>query len=693
MNRANPKTRFSLSGVVAALMALLLLLPLAIAPELRLWRSLCLVPELIALLLLGLALAQQPSWPRGRIRASLFRPGPHAPVFLLLLWGAISWWRASSPEFGRAEWIRLACGAGLYFVVAALKRRHQIERLVDTLIGVVILTALSGLTSITGTDSRGLTYPFGNSQLLAGFLILFIPLLVVFSFSEPHPLRKCAAQVATALSMAALALAETRSAWIGVIVGLVALGLMQLRRGSVVRQWTLRKHEWIVPVIVMTATCGLFLVLSRSTSMLGTRASTLAAPVRDASFQWRLDMWRGGWQLIRRRPLFGWGIGSFPLEQSRTAHSQVPREIVERMGPTLAQEAHNEYIQTAAEMGVVGLGLYLWVLGAFFAMGWRALRRSEPGLPRRVLMGCLAAVAGQTIDALSNPAWRFAEVSFLFWVILGLGVAAASRRRIAHAEPEAAPAAIPPRPLVWRAASLALTPVLMGAAWGVRGYSPVPNYPKPIQLSIRPSPVTLQPGQCVEFHVFADVQDSDPVEVTNQPDTQLFTRLGNGQCLVGQAASGKPNVFCVPQDACSSAGCAGDRTVPVFATFGHPQLTATARVVVSCPAVHDVAITALQVPSQVSRSADATVMVTVANRGTQAEQCHLRLRVQPGQMIISDDPVTLGPGETKTLTLTWPTALMGNDGPKTLVAELILDGSQDIHPDDNQAIQVVIVGP
>src|SRR5262249_29670879 len=118
-----------------------------------------------------------------------------------------------SREFSGAEWIRLACGAGLYFVVASMKRRQQLGRLIDVLIGVVILTALGGLTNVAGPESQGLTYPFGNSQLLAGFLMLVTPLLLVFSFGEPHPLRKAGAQVAVALSIVALALAQTRSAW------------------------------------------------------------------------------------------------------------------------------------------------------------------------------------------------------------------------------------------------------------------------------------------------------------------------------------------------------------------------------------------------------------------------------------------------------------------------------------------------
>jgi hypothetical protein len=108
--------------------------------------------------------------------------------------------------------------------------------------------------------------------------------------------------------------------------------------------------------------------------------------------------------------------------------------------------------------------------------------------------------------------------------------------------------------------------------------------------------------------------------------------------------------------------------------------------------VHDVAIVRLQVPERVSRSKDATVQVTITNRGTQAEPCQLELRVQPGE-VVADQAESLAAGETQTVTLAWPTDLMGDDGPKTLVAALSLTGAADSHPADNQAIQVVVVGP
>jgi hypothetical protein len=109
--------------------------------------------------------------------------------------------------------------------------------------------------------------------------------------------------------------------------------------------------------------------------------------------------------------------------------------------------------------------------------------------------------------------------------------------------------------------------------------------------------------------------------------------------------------------------------------------------------IHDAAIVSLHVPRLVSRQMDAPVTVTLANQGTQAETCELLLRVQPGRVVIADEKVTLAAGETKGVTIPWPTPLMGDDGPKALVAELFLQGPTDSTPGDNQALQLVTVGP
>jgi O-antigen ligase len=683
---------------ITALLAAMIMAPLLFSSSNQDWRIFRpIVCEALVLSLAAFVLASIPIPGKKKEIVQFLRSGPNLPVVLLVLYGAISWCCSPYPQFSGAEWIRLACGAALYFVIAGtLRRRSQVKSVVHLLIALAGLTSLFGLVRYGMTNESSLSAFFMNGQLCSGFLLIQTPLVLVLAFAGNSVNRKILARATAILIAPALLLTQTRSSWLGMLAAMLLLAAIALREPKTRRRLMRQKHQVVPPLAILIGSLGLFLVVTRTSTLVSLRAHTLSSPARDASFIWRLRMWKGAWELIRERPLLGWGIGTFPLEQARTIPGSAPQALVQVTGPTLAQDAHNEYAQVAAEMGIAGLGLDLWVLGAFFISGYRAACKRPSGLRKLVLLGCLAGVAAQSVDALSNPAWRFADVSFMFWLMLGLGMAvthATSRSRRDAAAP--APA-VPPRRLYrlgWQTASLVLALVTVGGTWAQRGYSPVPVYTEAIQLNIQPSTITLQPGQCVDFHVTADSGSATPTDLTDSPDTRLFTHAGVEQCLAGQAGAGKSNVFCVPQDACSAPGCGGDRTVLVFATYGHPQVTATARVRISCPIVHDVAITRLLVAPLVSRTTDAPVQVTVVNRGTQTEQCRLRLRVQPGRMIVADAEVTLAAGETKTLTLTWPTPLMGDDGPKSLAAELILEGFEDSQPADNQATQLVTVGP
>ena len=62
-------------------------------------------------------------------------------------------------------------------------------------------------------------------------------------------------------------------------------------------------------------------------------------------------------------------------------------------------------------------------LACFFSKAGRALRCLPPGLRRTTLLGCMAGVAAQMVDAMANGSWRYTECSIFFWLVLGLGMA------------------------------------------------------------------------------------------------------------------------------------------------------------------------------------------------------------------------------------------------------------------------------
>src|SRR5207247_3232104 len=131
-----------------------LVVPQLFPPNLVTWRGVKpVVFEMLVLALLGLALAQA-AVPKSRQRILQWvRFGPNQPILMLVLYGAVSWFRSSSPQLSEAEWLRLAGGAGLYFViVTAIRERGQIRAVVNLLMAVAILTSVIGLVGYGQLD-------------------------------------------------------------------------------------------------------------------------------------------------------------------------------------------------------------------------------------------------------------------------------------------------------------------------------------------------------------------------------------------------------------------------------------------------------------------------------------------------------------------------------------------------------------
>ena len=84
---------------------------------------------------------------------------------------------------------------------------------------------------------------------------------------------------------------------------------------------------------------------------------------------------------------------------------------------------HNDFLRFGAELGLVGLGLFLWILVAAGRRIWKALQEI-----RDVRLGGLAGglVAFLVTSLVSNPL-MVREVSYVFWIALGLAVGHSAR--------------------------------------------------------------------------------------------------------------------------------------------------------------------------------------------------------------------------------------------------------------------------
>lgn len=208
------------------------------------------------------------------------------------------------------------------------------------------------------------------------------------------------------VSLAGLLATYTRGAWMGFVVGVLAL-IPATRKG-----------RWLL--------LGGLIVLGLTTlagpQHLRQRFLTMGDP-DDPTVKERVYMWRSGLTMWRQHPVLGVGPGGVKREYESYA---LPEAVKKRTG-----HVHSTPLQVLVERGVLGLAAWVWIWAAFYARGIRLLRRlpSEARQQRALVAGSLAAITGFLIAGLSEYNFGDSEVVMVAWALMALPWAVEKREQ------------------------------------------------------------------------------------------------------------------------------------------------------------------------------------------------------------------------------------------------------------------------
>ncbi len=371
-----------------------------------------------------------PNFSPKRFLRSLFRL-PTLSAIALLLWAAARYFQATPPpgpprNMALAELLRLSCGILIFLGASnAISTARQIREIFLTILSFAFLDSIAGILTVKPALHVAASAGYFNKQLLAAFLAGLLPFTFVTLFAGPKAIIRRLALPTLILLISALLLTGNRTSWIGSAIGSLAALPFLFRQKS----RPFKQNRLFIPLTALA------LILA-ALSIYGAKGLIRQRFDSDSykTFEYRFPLWRAAINMIRHHPALGIGIGQYPLHASAAdnfTHAIPNIQSVMRTGPTLWCIAHNEYLQTAAELGLIGLGLYLAVLFSFFLITTRALLNKMHPTPRRALLAAtLCAVLAQSIDALANPGWRFIDVNPILWFMLALGSAATPRHTI-----------------------------------------------------------------------------------------------------------------------------------------------------------------------------------------------------------------------------------------------------------------------
>ncbi|MCK4309517.1 MAG: O-antigen ligase family protein [Candidatus Atribacteria bacterium] len=326
-------------------------------------------------------------------------------------------------------------GPLLYFIIVNnIRGEKQINRIIGTVVLIGAALGIYGIFQYNGIDfsfwkgnvARLRVFGFfGNPGYFAGYLILPLSLAISLFFTSKNRNRKILFLIGILAIGTAIILTFTRSSYPALGVSLIFMfSLFLLSRGKNFLKGN--KKLFMILLIVIIIAASLFIIptpLNKPGTAISQikRRFSITSITYAFSFGRRIAIWKFTGMMIKDHPILGSGIGTFKYNDLRYQakfFEQGDNRSIYRYG--LADKAHNEYLQLWAELGTIGLAIFLWLIIAYFNYGIRYLKREKDEQKQGIMIGLMGAVVAFLVDGFFwFPLHLTTNVSLL-WLFIGL---------------------------------------------------------------------------------------------------------------------------------------------------------------------------------------------------------------------------------------------------------------------------------
>lgn len=418
--------RLTNTAVLLCACGLLLLGPLAFG-AVEPWAIFAL--EAGAMLLLAIWAFRQ--WVNHELNVSdhvLYRP--MAAFFALVLMQ----WLLGTTAYRQVTYSHLllyaAYGMIVFVVTQSLRRYSHFELMAKLVTGYGgVLAAFAVLQGMApngklywtwGLEQGGSIYgPYVNHNHYAGLMEMLTPFPLVLAVSHfTSGNRKIAVAGVAALMAASIFLSGSRGGMAAFVAQMIVLTALMVRK---------RKGNWKQAIILgaFLATVIAFLVWMGGNELTRRLISIHSEAREELSGGVRFTIDRDCLRMMLKRPLFGWGLGTFPT---------VYPEFRSFYTTFFVNHAHNDYLQLLVETGLAGFSIALWFLVLVFRNAAGKLKNwtdtATGAMTVAALLGCVGILVHSFLDFnLQIPA-----NAALFYVLCAMAAAGpiqeSTRKRI-----------------------------------------------------------------------------------------------------------------------------------------------------------------------------------------------------------------------------------------------------------------------
>jgi len=121
----------------------------------------------------------------------------------------------------------------------------------------------------------------------------------------------------------------------------------------------------------------------------------------------RLGYWKRSLSIIKDYPLFGSGLNTYALIEGRYRNGW-------------GGYPHNSYLQMAAETGLVGITVFLWMLFVLFRDSFKALKKIGNQQHKIFFFSLLTGLSGFLIHSFFDTNFYSVQLGSLMWIMFGV---------------------------------------------------------------------------------------------------------------------------------------------------------------------------------------------------------------------------------------------------------------------------------
>ena len=209
-----------------------------------------------------------------------------------------------------------------------------------------------------------ITSTIGQKNLVSNYIAMILPILSYFFFTKKN---KHVYYFLIVINVTALVICQSRGIWISLSLAL-AIVIVYIFNKNALKNVFYNKKKLLLLLLVTFALIFTIYSTDNFINKKNINVSSRAITIFDQknpSLTARLVMWQTTLEMIRAKPLLGHGLGTFQIKylhyQSEFLDNN-PQYISYSMNP---MDAHNEYLQLTAELGILGILLivfFVWLI-------------------------------------------------------------------------------------------------------------------------------------------------------------------------------------------------------------------------------------------------------------------------------------------------------------------------------------------